>query len=96
MLILFCEQEVFRDNLLGSSLMVGPSLPQDEGAESESSSDTGRVVCTVMASTDAPESYSATANAVPLYELRHGISSHSNALTCASKCGELSLGPKLQ
>ncbi|KAG6976506.1 hypothetical protein JG688_00001300, partial [Phytophthora aleatoria] len=87
MLIAACEQEIFRSDLLEPELIVDQSLPQNGDEQCESSSDTARVVCTVMASTDAPESFSATSNAVPLYELRHGISGHSNALTCAAKCG---------
>ncbi|CAI5731867.1 unnamed protein product [Peronospora destructor] len=79
--------EIFRDNLLEPSLLIDQSLTVNDGHQSESSSDMGRVICTVMASTDAPESFSATSNAVPLFELRLGISNHSNALTCASKCG---------
>ncbi|KAG2863247.1 hypothetical protein PC116_g7234 [Phytophthora cactorum] len=79
--------EIFRSDLLEPELIVDQSLPQNGDEQCESSSDTARVVCTVMASTDAPESFSATSNAVPLYELRHGISGHSNALTCAAKCG---------
>ncbi|KAG7379942.1 MutS protein msh5 [Phytophthora pseudosyringae] len=75
--------EIFRNNLLEPAL-VDQLLP---GEQSECSPDTPRVVCTVMASTDAPESYSATSNTAPLYELRHGISTHSNALTCAANCG---------
>ncbi|KUF77472.1 hypothetical protein AM587_10012596 [Phytophthora nicotianae] len=81
------EQEIFRNDLLEPELIVNPSLRQNEGEQREGSPTTARVVCTVMASTDAPESYSATSSAAPLYELRHGISSHSNALTCAAKCG---------
>ncbi|CAI5728091.1 unnamed protein product [Peronospora effusa] len=79
--------EIFRDNLLEPSLLIGQSLTVKDGHQSESSSNKERVICTVMASTDAPESFSATSNAVPLFELRLGISNHSNALTCASKCG---------
>ncbi|ETI56633.1 hypothetical protein, variant 1 [Phytophthora nicotianae] len=79
--------EIFRNDLLEPELIVNPSLRQNEGEQREGSPTTARVVCTVMASTDAPESYSATSSAAPLYELRHGISSHSNALTCAAKCG---------
>ncbi|EEY61306.1 uncharacterized protein PITG_01583 [Phytophthora infestans T30-4] len=76
--------DIFRKDLIVPELVVDPSLTQNGD---ESSSDTARVVCTVMASTDVPKSYSATSNAVPLYELRRGISSHSNALACAAKCG---------
>ncbi|KAE9346744.1 DNA mismatch repair protein [Phytophthora rubi] len=76
--------EIFRDNLLEASLVLSESPQQEAGEQSER---TARVVCTVMASTDAAESYSATSNSEPLYELRHGISGHSNALKCASKCG---------
>lgn len=36
-----------------------------------------------------------TSNAVPLFELRLGISNHSNALACASKCGKR-IEPKLR
>ncbi|CAH0487368.1 unnamed protein product [Peronospora farinosa] len=79
--------EIFRDNLLEPSLLIGQSLTVKDGHQSESLSDKERVICTVMASTDAPESFSPTSNAVPLFELRLGISNHSNALTCASKCG---------
>ncbi|KAL3668323.1 hypothetical protein V7S43_006415 [Phytophthora oleae] len=79
--------EIFRNNLLEPTLVVDQSIPQDGGEQKESSPDTSRVICTVMASTNAPESYSATASAAPLYDLRFGISSHSNALTCAAKCG---------
>ena len=87
-LMSFREQEIFRENLLEPSLLIGQSLTVNDDHPSESSSDTDRVICTVMASTDAPESFSATCNAVPLFELRLGISNHSNALTCASKCGK--------
>ncbi|OWZ12299.1 hypothetical protein PHMEG_00014561 [Phytophthora megakarya] len=75
--------EIFRLNLLEATLVVDKSTEE----QSRSLSDTARVVCTVMASTDVPESYSVTSNAVPLYELRRGIANHSNALTCAAKCG---------
>lgn len=84
--------EIFRNNLLEPTLVVDQSVPQD-GVDSTTvehrdiPSNTSRVICTVMASTDASESYSATASAAPLYELRFGISSHSNALACAAKCG---------
>jgi hypothetical protein len=81
-------QEIFRDNLLESPVVTEQQLPDDGSQETGRSESTARVVCTVMASTDAPESYSVTSNAAPLYELRHGISSHSNALACAAKCGE--------
>ncbi|CAH0476482.1 unnamed protein product [Peronospora belbahrii] len=79
--------EIFRDDLLEPSLFIGQSLTPNDGHQSGSSSDTGRIMCNVMASTDAPESFSATSSAVPLFELRPGISKHSNALTCALKCG---------
>ncbi|RMX63969.1 hypothetical protein DD238_004573 [Peronospora effusa] len=69
----FREQEIFRDNLLEPSLLIGQSLTVKDGHQSESSSNKERVICTVMASTDAPESFSATSNAVPLFELRLGI-----------------------
>ncbi|KAL4175238.1 hypothetical protein KRP22_000207 [Phytophthora ramorum] len=79
--------EIFRDNLLEPSLVTNQPSPQGSGEQSETSDNAARVVCTVMASTEAPESYSTASNAVPLYELRHGISSHSNALASAAKCG---------
>ncbi|KAL4108662.1 hypothetical protein PRIC1_000373 [Phytophthora ramorum] len=79
--------EIFRDNLLEPSLVTNQPSPQGSGEQSETSDNAARVVCTVMASTEASESYSTASNAVPLYELRHGISSHSNALASAAKCG---------
>ncbi|KAG6598069.1 uncharacterized protein IUM83_09358 [Phytophthora cinnamomi] len=76
--------EIFRNNLLEPSLVT--SILQD-GEQLEGTQGTARVVCTVMASTESSESYSTSSSAEPLYELRPGISSHSNALKCAAKCG---------
>uniref|UniRef100_A0AAV1T9Z9 DNA mismatch repair proteins mutS family domain-containing protein n=1 Tax=Peronospora matthiolae TaxID=2874970 RepID=A0AAV1T9Z9_9STRA len=82
-----CIQDIFRKKLLEPSLLIDHSPSKNEEMQSGNSSDTGGVVCTVMASTDAPESYSAASSSVPLFELRHGVSNHSNALACAAKCG---------
>ncbi|KAK1941664.1 DNA mismatch repair protein MSH5 [Phytophthora citrophthora] len=82
-----CDKEIFRNNLLKPTLVVDQSMPQDDVKQNENPPDMSRVICTVMASTNAPESYSATSSAAPLYELRLGISSHSNALACGAKCG---------
>ena len=88
-------QDIFRKKLLEPSLLIDQSPSKNEEMQSVISSDTGRVVCTVMASTDAPESYSAASNSVPLFELRRGVSNHSNALACAAKCGKC-IRPSLQ
>ncbi|CAI5732709.1 unnamed protein product [Hyaloperonospora brassicae] len=79
--------DIFRKNLLESSLSIDQALSEKDETQSGTSSDTGHVVCTVMASTDAPEAYSSTSSSVPLFELRCGVSTHSNALACAAKCG---------
>ncbi|EGZ20705.1 hypothetical protein PHYSODRAFT_492926 [Phytophthora sojae] len=79
--------EIFRNNLLEPSLVTSELPVQEAEEQSERTEGTARVVCTVMASTDASESTSGTSNSEPLYELRHGISGHSNALKCAAKCG---------
>ncbi|KAL7687161.1 putative DNA mismatch repair protein MutS [Plasmopara halstedii] len=76
--------EIFRYNLLEPKLIVDSQAKEEQ---CEGLLDTARIICTVMASTDALNTSPATSSADPLYELRHGISSHSNALGCASKCG---------
>ncbi|TDH72233.1 uncharacterized protein CCR75_005607 [Bremia lactucae] len=79
--------EIFRFNLLEAELIVDQPNLQAKDEFPEGSPDRARIVCTIMASTAQHDSHSATSNVVPLYEMRHGISSHSNALMCAAKCG---------
>uniref|UniRef100_K3X3Y6 Uncharacterized protein n=1 Tax=Globisporangium ultimum (strain ATCC 200006 / CBS 805.95 / DAOM BR144) TaxID=431595 RepID=K3X3Y6_GLOUD len=81
--------EVFQNGLLRSSSNTTPDGSAETQPVEETCSALGSppVLCEIMASTVTSGESSDIQDISPLFELQHGISTHSNALGCASTCG---------